>query len=1217
MTVEEAIAIVEQLLKQGRLNKVQEIVFRQSWLGHSYMEIARDCGYESGYVKDTGSKLWQSLSEVFGERVTKFNFKVVIQRSLNSFPVSVAPLSAHQDWGEAIDTSIFYGRTAELIKLSQWLLSEHCRLVSLIGMGGIGKTALSVKLAESLQDDFDYLIWRSLRDAPPIEELLNTLLKFLSNQQETTFPENIGGKLSRLIEFLRASRCLLIFDNFESVLQSGKRVGTYHSGYEGYGELLKRVGEISHQSCLVLTSREKPQEIAALEGEQTPVRTLSVMGLEAIAGRDILATKGIVSSMIEQDSLIDHYRGNPLALKIAATTIRDLFAGDIATFLSQGSIAFNGIAALLQQHLDRLSPLEKQVMYWLAIYREPTSVATLQADIVPTISRNKLIDTLESLKWRSLIEGNLGEFTQQPVVMEYVTEQLIEQIAEEILAGSPQLLNSHALMQAQSKEYVRESQIRVIVQPLLEKLLSIVGSPRQLEHQLQQVLTQLRHQGSGRAGYGAGNLLNLFRQLGANLTGYDFSHLAIAQAYLQDVSLHGVNFAHAHFHNCAFAATFGGITSVAFSRNGQWLSTSDTNGAIQIWSVAEGRQLATCQGHNSWVWATAFSPDHKMLASCGQDHTVRLWNVATGECLQVLQGHTSIVTAIAFAPQPGYAGNSDIHVLASSSEDQTIRLWDLNTGECLQTLTGHEACVWGVSISADGETLVSGGEDCNVKIWAIATGDCLQTLSGHAQWVKTVALSPDGTAIASGSFDQTIKLWDAETGECLRTLQGHQSCVVSVAFSPDGTTLASGSYDQTVKLWQVQTGICRQTLQKHTNRVWSIAFHPEGRLLASGGDDHTARLWDVKTGQCAKTLQGHSNSIYYITLSPDQRWLASGHEDQTVKIWPTPTLADLQSDRPPIQPCTTLRGHTNRVFAIAFSNDGQTLASASFDRTIKLWNWQTGQCLQTLQGHASWIWAMALSPDGQVLASGSYDHTIKLWSAETGDCLKTLLGHTSCVLAVAFTPDSQLLISGGYEQTIKLWNVATGQCLKTCHAHSNRVWSVIVSPNGQQFATGGDDATIKIWDIHSGECLQTLTGHKGPVLSLLFTPDGELLFSGSADQTIKIWQLSTGTCLKTLPGHHNWVWSLVLNLSQNMLLSGSQDETINCWDLETGEYLQTLRPPRPYEGMNITQTSGLTEAQQAALITLGAISQPSELTTMPIETSVNHGGDRHPTPGTR
>ncbi|MEH2348594.1 MAG: NB-ARC domain-containing protein, partial [Nostoc sp.] len=260
MTVEEAIAIVERLLKRGRLTRAQEIVFRYSWEGKTYLEMAGEVTYDPGHIKDIGSQLWRSLSQALNEKVTKNNLHGVLNRTAHQpNDTNTSPTFTPQiDWGEAIDVSHFYGRTTELETLSQWIVDDSSRVVTLLGMGGMGKTALSVKLAEQLQGEFEYVIWRSLRHAPFFHDKLTDCIKILSNQQAIALPADPHEQITCLIESFRKSRCLLILDNFDTLLQHGKQTGCYREGYESYGELLWRLGETRHQSCVLLTSREKP-----------------------------------------------------------------------------------------------------------------------------------------------------------------------------------------------------------------------------------------------------------------------------------------------------------------------------------------------------------------------------------------------------------------------------------------------------------------------------------------------------------------------------------------------------------------------------------------------------------------------------------------------------------------------------------------------------------------------------------------------------------------------------------------------------------------------------------------------------------------------------------------------------------------------------------------------------------------------------------------------
>ena len=1126
----------------------------------------------------------------------------------------VKEINPRKDWGNAPDVGVFYGRQRELAMLKKWILDERCRLVAILGVAGVGKTRLSIrlgkggigktdivlKLAQGIQDEFDYVIWRRLLNAPPPSEILADLVKVLSDQQEFDLPERESDQISRLLHYLKMRRCLLILDNMEAVFQAGDRSGQYREGYGGYGELLRQVGEVPHQSCLILTSREKPKEIARLEGRTKPIRSIELRGLDLVNARKLFEEIGSFSGSDEEwKELIEFYDGNPLALELAARHIHEVFFGDIPAFLKEGKPVFNDLRDLLDWHFERLSDLEAEVMYWLAINREPVSLTELQEDLLSPIAKEQVPSTVQSLQRKLSLEKSIARFTLQPVLIEYMTSQLIEQIGEEIRisgprivdytienlgkqiskeieAGKIRLYNSHALLKASAKGYVQEAQSRLIIEPLLNRLLAMFGNQTNLEARLIQILFVLQENFPQKSGYAGGNTLNLLSHLRTDLEGYDFSNLAIWQANLQDMSLCGVSFSNSDFNKTAFAEAFGSIPSVAFSPSGKRFASGTANGEIRVWRVTDGKQQLTCRGHTGWVWSVTFSLDSHLLASASGDQTVRLWNASTGQCIKTLQGHTSRVGTVAFSP--------DGHLLASGSSDQTVRLWDVNSGHCLRILHDHTGWIRSVAFSPGYQLLASASEDKTVRLWNVNTGKCLRTLRGHTDRVRAVAFNLDGRLLASGSDDQAVRLWDANTGQCIRTLQGHTGRIWSVAFSPNGGMLVSGSGDKTMRLWDIGSGRCLKTLQGHISRIWSVAFSPNGEMLVSGSDDQTVRLWDVSTGQSLKTLRGYTNQVWSVAFGPDGRLLASGSDDQAVRLWDVNTG----------QCVKTLQGHTSRVGTVAFSPDSHILASASQDQTIRLWDVSSGQCLHILQEYPSRVLSVAFSPGGDVLASGDDGWKVQIWNVETGKCLNTLEGHSDRVTSVTFSPDGKTLVSGSSDRTLRLWDVNTGQCIRILQGHTSRIWSVAFSSDGHMLASGGDDQTVRLWDVSSGNCIKAMQGHTRRVRAVALSSNNDMLASGSDDKTVRLWDVSSGQLLSTLHGHTDQLRAISFSSDGQMLVSGSDDGTIKLWYVQKGKCLKTLRSDRPYEQMNITGATGLSTAQKATLIILGAVDNSAD-----------------------
>src|SRR6266702_798004 len=714
------------------------------------------------------------------------------------------------DWVGALDTSHFAGREVEVAELSQWIVQERCRLVTLLGIGGIGKSMLASYLGSRLAPQFEAVLWRSVRDAPSCEELVADGITFFSETPPAEFPTSLEQRITQLLARLQASRCLLVLDNLETLLSSGDPEGSYLPGYEGYGRLIGRLAESAHQSCVLVTSRERPREIEALEGTRSPVRSLRLVGVDEQTARVLLADKGLSGTPAAWQGMVAGYAGNPLALKIVAQAITDIFSGDLDRFLQEGELIFNGVRPLLRQQVGRLSPLEHLLLTWLAVLREWTQLDTLVQVLHPRALRSQLLEALEALSRRSLVErGQQASFSLQSVVMEYLTDELGERLAEEIVLGEPQQLRQVALAQAHAKHYVREIQVRLLVFPLLERLRAELGANAQVEAHLLRLLAQFRMEDEVTQGYGPANVITLLKALRGHLRGMDLSRLSIRGAYLQGVELQDANLAESQLEECVLDESFDALWSVATSSPGQYWAVGSRRGEVRVWKE-RGRLLHLAwQAHTDVVSTLAFSPDGSTLASGSWDGTLKLWNLQSGALLWRGR-HTNTISYLAFSP--------DGRLLASSGRDATVQFWDAHSGTNLQILP-HPGSVYRVTWSPDGGLLASGDFAGSIRLWQVqktAPARCVQTIEGHTDRVLGLAFAPDGRTLASGSWDRTVKLWEVVNGRLLQTLSGHRDKVHCVAWSPDGRTVASGSVDTTIWLYDVVQGHSQVALRGHS-----------------------------------------------------------------------------------------------------------------------------------------------------------------------------------------------------------------------------------------------------------------------------------------------------------------------------------------------------------------------------------------------------------------
>jgi transcriptional regulator with XRE-family HTH domain len=360
----------------------------------------------------------EQLEKVFHESEMVIQELDLANIQLNS-PQVITP---RQDWGSAPDNIICYERSTEINTIKEWIEEQDCRLVTLFGLGGIGKTTVAMEIARQLKSEFDYIFWRSLSDVSLIEIIIQDALRLFSNKKP---PITITQQITKLLQYLQKHHCLLILDSIETILATGNSLQPYQNGYQAYGELLRQVAQKQHQSCLLLVSNEKPRDIAIWESASSLLHSYQLQGSTKVAHR-ILADKQIPQSSA-WDELISAYQGHPLALKIVATLINELFNGDVSQFLRQNTLFLGDLQFILHQQYQRLGNHEKNILHTIAETDQPLSLQELTAQYATQLRCSEIMNCLNSLKRRSLLEINENNqfyfYSIQPVVRKYIRSQ--------------------------------------------------------------------------------------------------------------------------------------------------------------------------------------------------------------------------------------------------------------------------------------------------------------------------------------------------------------------------------------------------------------------------------------------------------------------------------------------------------------------------------------------------------------------------------------------------------------------------------------------------------------------------------------------------------------------------------------------------------------------------------------------------------------------------
>ena len=580
------------------------------------------------------------------------------------------------------------------------------------------------------------------------------------------------------------------------------------------------------------------------------------------------------------------------------------------------------------------------------------------------------------------------------------------------------------------------------------------------------------------------------------------------------------------------------IKTIAFSPDGKTLTSSDSEGEVQMWDTSTAKRRSTFQGPQRITDAvSAISGDEIKLAN-EQHGIISLWEFRTNTPQPVFTdlnsdprlGHSAVM---ALSPDA-------THLAAASLEEYEIyplRVWNTNTKELLFTLEGHTRRIQALVFSPDSKTLASGDIGNTIRLWDMDTQTPRATFKISEGGFHTLTLSPNGKLLASGSNDGRVRLWDATVkkqagwstfGKYVPTLtlRGHKNRVSALAFSPDGKTLITGSYGGSIRAWDTTIGSKRFTSLGHFGNALGLVFPETGSTLTSvhltpNWSGVQLKNWDVSTGNQLSIHFLHTNGAFG-TISPDGKTIITDDywEHNITQLW------DVKAKRVR----TALKGRpkkrkpmrTSFRAGFTFSPDGTTVASGGQDNVVRLWDTTARQPSGlkkffgvftdnrsprlTIQGHTVHVRTLAFSPDGKMLAGGSNDSTVYLWDAHTGTKFSTFMAHTDRISALAFSPDGKTLASGSQSGEICLWDTVN-ETKDSANIITPRatVSKLLFSPDGKILVSGNGKGTIQLWDVHTGKLLSTHIGHTYPIRVMLFSSDGKTLASGSNDGTILLW----------------------------------------------------------------------------------------------------------------
>lgn len=587
----------------------------------------------------------------------------------------------------------------------------------------------------------------------------------------------------------------------------------------------------------------------------------------------------------------------------------------------------------------------------------------------------------------------------------------------------------------------------------------------------------------------------------------------------------------------ALKAHRGIIDSVSVSPDGKLGLTASLDHTARVWDLASGRVLWEFQ-HDAQVLWGSFSPKGSRVVTASSDTTARVWSTEDGQLLAELHGHDGEVNFAAFGPR----GEN----IVTASEDGTARVWNWRKRTSI-TLSGHRDSVTTADFSPDGSRVVTASGDWTARVFDILEGHTIATLTGHKGAVNAAVFSPDGRQIATGGSDGTLRFWDGETGAPLKVLTGHAAGVNSVAYSPGGHRLVTASDDNTAIVWSTRSGEKIVTLRGHTDYVNQAVYSGTGARIATASDDETIRLWDATfRGNQLAVLRGHTGRVWSVAFVPKSDLLLSGGGDKIPRIW---RIEGRQAS-------ATLKGHSGAILTAAFSPDGKYIVTAAQDNTVRIWDKENNSSAMILN-HPNWVTDVVFSPTGKSLLTVCLDGTARIWSLPDGQIQRELSGHTDSLSQVAFSNDGALVVTADKKGLILGFDATTGEeRMRLNHPGETIVDLRVLSKGLVYLTTDGHDLWARQSDGQTSNSVKI--GRMHSQAWALLSPDGQFAALGGQGSETTLWSSTNGKQLRSLEGSGSRVQDVVFSRSGELLAVANRDGSIQVWDVSTGKQIVNI-----------------------------------------------------------